>query len=69
MLLNYKCLAFDICCTLYILGFDYPICPFFKAKFQKLVKEIFIIFHLFSEPEEAGEAEEVEGEVEEEDPD
>lgn len=36
MLLNYKCLAFDICCALYILGFDYPICPFFQGKISEI---------------------------------
>ena len=36
---------------------DYLICLCFKAKFQKSKKEMYIIFHLFSESE--GDMEEV----------
>lgn len=51
--------------------FDYLICPCVKAEFQNWNKQLYIIFHLFSEPEgDIGEVRESENvEKEGEDPD
>ena len=59
ILLNQKCKTFDIYWALYILRSDHRICPCFKAKCQKSMNEIYVVFHLFCEPEEAREGEDV----------